>query len=355
MKDKIKINEFKNSVDYTKYILIVAGTRPEELKTFGLVETLEKNSIPVLYAFTGQHKNMVDRRRYDFLFNINDDKELNRLDSIVIGNINNFGRFFYKHPYITHVLVQGDTTSVLAVALSAFHHGIKVIHLEAGLRTYDKQNPYPEETNRRIVSAIADIHLCPTELSKKNLENELIGGVKYIVGNTVLDNLHSYKEKCEYMNKVLVTMHRRENHHWMAEWFIEIDKLAEIHLDLEFIFPLHPNPNVQKHRHLLKNVKVVEPMSHEDLLNLLVKTKMVITDSGGIQEECSFFNKKCLTCRKVTERPEAIGQSTFMVEKPEDLMTIFNDNIVSCVIDYECPFGDGKTAEKIMKILKEIL
>ena len=348
-------NGFKNSIDYTKCILIVAGTRPEELKTFGLVQALEKNSIPVLYAFTGQHKNIVNRRKYDFLYNIKDDKELNRLDSIVSKSIINFGRFFHKHPYITYVLVQGDTTSALAVALSAFHHGIKVIHLEAGLRTYDKENPYPEEVNRRIISQIADIHLCPTEESKMNLENERILGDKYVVGNTVLDNLLPYKEKCEYTNKVLVTMHRRENHHWLDQWFIAIDLLAKYYSEYEFILPLHPNPNVQKHKDFLEYVKVIEPLPYDEMLELLIKTRLVITDSGGIQEECSFLNKKCLTCRKVTERPEAIGQSTFMVAKPKELIEIFMKHIDNYEINYNCPFGDGHSAEKIMKILKEIM
>ena len=347
-------NGFKNTVDYRKCILIIVGTRPEEIKTIKLVELLEKNSIPVLYIFTGQHKNLINRHKYDFLFNIKDKIELNRLDSIVIGNIDNFGRFFYKHPYIKHVLVQGDTTSVLAVALSAFNHGIKVIHLEAGLRTYDKENPYPEEINRRIISQIADIHLCPTKLSRENLENERILGDKYVVGNTVLDNLLPYKKKCEYTNKILVTMHRRENHHWLDQWFNQINVLAIMYPDYEFILPIHPNPNVRKHRNCLTNVTVIDSLPYEEMLDLLVKTRLVITDSGGIQEECSFFNKKCLTCRKVTERPEAIGQSTFIVKSPNKLVEIFNRHINNYEIDYECPFGDGHSAEEIMRILKEI-
>ena len=348
-------NEFKNFVDYTKCILVVAGTRPEELKTFGLVQTLEKNSIPVLYAFTGQHKNIVNRYKYDFLYNIKDDKELNRLDSIVSGNINNFGRFFYKHPYITHVIVQGDTTSALAVALSAFHHGIKVIHLEAGLRTYNRQNPYPEESNRQLISRIANIHLCPTELAKQNLINEKVNGDIYVVGNTVIDNLLPYKDKCEYTNKILVTLHRRENHHWMDQWFTELEKLAREYPQYSFILPIHPNPNVQKWKHLLKNVVVIDPLPYEEMLDLLVKCRLVITDSGGLQEESCFFNKKCLTCRIVTERPEAIGLSTFMVNNPSELTGVFMKHIDDYKIDVECPFGDGHAAERIMKILKELI
>lgn len=347
-------NEFKNSVDYTKCILIIAGTRPEELKTFGLVQTLEKNSIPVLYAFTGQHKNIINKYKYDFLFNIKDNKELNRLDSIVSGNINNFGRFLNKHPYITHVMVQGDTTSALAVALSAFHHGVKVIHLEAGLRTYDRDNPYPEEINRRIISQIADVHLCPTELAKQNLLNERIDEDIYVVGNTVIDNLLPYKDKCTYSNKILVTLHRRENHYLIKEWFTELEKLATTYPEYEFILPMHPNPNVQKWKHLLNNVVVIDPLPYEKMLDLLVQAKLVITDSGGLQEEACFFNKKCLTCRVVTERPEAIGLSTFMVQFSTDLIPTFQFHHCDPEIDVECPFGDGHAAEKIMEILKDL-
>jgi len=334
-------------------ILLAYGTRPEYIKIKPLIKLFDENNFKYKTLFTGQHSDLLKELQPDYEAQIIDGE--NRLDSILTSIPYSLHNVLKLYSQITHVLVQGDTTSVLAVALSAFHHGIKVIHLEAGLRTYDNANPYPEEQNRRLVSQITDIHLCPTELSRNNLENERILGEKFVVGNTVLDNLLQYKEKCEYTNKVLITMHRRENHHWMSEWFEEINKLAEMHQDLEFIIPLHPNPNVQKHRNLLKNVKVIDPMSHEELLELLVKTKLVITDSGGIQEECSFFNKKCLTCRKITERPEAIGQSTFMIESPDKLKKIFNDNIIDSKIDYICPFGNGNSAEIIFKILKEII
>lgn len=333
-------------------ILFAYGTRPEYIKIKSILHEFDMNNVSYKVLFTGQHLQIADFG-YDYTINIEDGE--NRLDSIVQSTMNRLTSILRLEPKIKHVLVQGDTTSVLAVALSAFHHGLKVIHLEAGLRTYDNKNPYPEEQNRRLVSQITDIHLCPTERSKANLEDERILGEKYIVGNTVLDNLVGYKEQCEYTDRVLITMHRRENHHWMDRWFKEIDKLAEVHSELEFIIPLHPNPNVQKHRHLLKNVNVVEPMSHEELLNLLVKTKIVITDSGGIQEECSFFNKICLTCRKVTERPEAIGQSTYTVKNPEELEQRFEMFIPKYNINYECPFGDGHSAEKIFEILKNLI
>jgi len=128
---------------------------------------------------------------------------------------------------------------------------------------------------------------------------------------------------------------------------------AKEHSEYEFILPIHPNPDVQKHKHLLTHINVINPLPYDEMLNLLVKTRLVITDSGGLQEECSFFNKKCLTCRVVTERPEAIEQSTFMVLEPKFLKKMFEEHINNFQINYECPFGDGHSAEKIMKILKQ--
>jgi UDP-N-acetylglucosamine 2-epimerase len=298
--------------------------------------------------FTGQHKDIV-KETASFNLDMKYYGE-NRLDNIIQNCMNLPDEWFEG---ITQVLVQGDTTSVTGLALAAMHRKISVIHLEAGLRTYDTENPFPEENNRRIVSTIAKIHLCPTELNKTNLENEMILGDIHVVGNTVLDNLLPYKKKCEYTNKVLVTLHRRENHDLIEEWFSEINNLSLIYPDLEFILPIHPNPNVQKYKHLLTNVKVIEPLQHEELLELLVKTKMVITDSGGLQEECSFFNKKCLVCREITERPESINLTSFMVKKPEHLKDKFDYEIKNYETNFESPYGDGTSAKKIIKILKK--
>lgn len=332
-------------------ILLAYGTRPEYIKIKPLVDKFNTEGFPYKTLFTGQHTDLVNDLKPDYTIDIKNG--LNRLDSI-IQSVMNVLPNIKQDDGITHVLVQGDTASVLAVALSAFNNGIKVIHLEAGLRTYNNDNPYPEEQYRRLVSQITDIHLCPTMMSRNNLENERILGMKYVVGNTVLDNLVSYKDECEYTNKILVTLHRRENHEQMDKWFIEVDKLAEKYPEYEFILPIHPNPNVQKHRNLLKHVNVIDPLPYDELLNLLVKTRLVITDSGGLQEECSFFNKKCLTCRKVTERPEAVGESTIMVSSPEDLYGLFIFHINEYEIDYKCPFGNGNSSDKIMKILKEL-
>ncbi len=336
-------------------LLIVYGTRPEYLKCKPLIDELTKNGINHKVLFTGQQ---IDLAKFPWDWHLQIKDGLNRLDSIVESLVNKLQAIINQDGFenITHVLVQGDTTTALVMALSAFHHRLKVIHLEAGLRTYDKQNPYPEEINRRIISQIADIHLCPTEQNKHNLFNEISYSENvFVVGNTVIDNLLKYKDKCEYTNKILITLHRRENHDIMDRWFIEIDKLAEKHPEYEFILPIHPNPNVQKHKELLKHINVINPLPYDEMLNLLVKTRLVITDSGGLQEECSFFNKICLTCRSTTERPEAIGQSTVMVSSPDVLVNIFNLFHNQYEIDYICPFGDGHSAEKIYDILKDIL
>ena len=331
-------------------ILLTYGTRPEFIKIKPLIDEMEKEKIPFRILFTGQHKTISNGRFDYYLTGL--DYGTNRLDSIIM-NCMNIPDEFLKD--IKYILVQGDTTSVTGLALSALHRQIPVIHLEAGLRTYDTENPYPEENNRRIVSTIAKIHLCPTELNRQNLESEHTLGDIYVVGNTVLDNLIHYKDKCEYTNKVLVTLHRRENHDQIDVWFNEINNLAKENPELEFILPIHPNPNVLKYKDILTDVSVIDPLTHSDLLDLLVKTKMVITDSGGIQEECSFFNKKCLVCRKITERPESIGLSSFLINEPIDLKTCFDSQIKTYQIDVESPYGDGKASKKIIEIFKQIL
>jgi UDP-N-acetylglucosamine 2-epimerase (non-hydrolysing) len=331
-------------------ILLAFGTVPEYIKLKPLIYMFDSNNVPHKTLFTGQHSDLLKNNKTDYRINIIDGE--NRLDCI-IKSIMDTSIFDDKE--ISYVVVQGDTTSALAVALSAFHHDVKVIHLEAGLRTYDKSNPFPEEINRRIISQLATIHLCPTNLSANNLYNEHVD-IKdvFVVGNTVIDNLLPYKDKCEYTNKILVTLHRRENHHWMDKWFIEIDKLAVQYPEYEFIVPIHPNPNVIKHKELLKHTTIIDRLPYDEMLDLLVKTKLVITDSGGLQEECSFLNKKCLTCRKITERPEAVGQSSFIVKSPTALKEMFDKHVNNYEISYDCPFGDGHSAEKIFEILKKL-
>jgi UDP-N-acetylglucosamine 2-epimerase len=260
----------------------------------------------------------------------------------------NNNRFFED---VDSVLVQGDTTSAFAVALAAFHRKIKIIHLEAGLRTFNKDHPYPEEFNRRAISCMADIHLSPTDLCTEHLKKESVDGKIFTVGNTVLDNLVGITP--EYTNTVVVTMHRRENHEKIPEWFAAFDKLARDNPEFEFILPIHPNPNVQKHAHLLERVSVVDPMKYGDFLKLLASSYMVITDSGGLQEESSFLNKKVIVCRKITERPESVGKHSFMCGEPKDLKGLFYSLKNNYEVDLECPYGDGRSSERIVNYLKE--
>ena len=323
-------------------ILISFGTRPEYIKIKPLL-TAFKGKIPYRLLFTGQHVDLLNSLQED-LTRLKVESGINRLDSIVAAVMNNDEIF----KDIDAVLVQGDTTSVLAVALAAFHRKIKIIHLEAGLRTYNKEHPYPEEFNRRAVSCMADINLCPTEESLNNLVKESAPGRAYLVGNTVLDNLVHIQP--EYKNHVVVTMHRRENHALMAKWFGELDRLAQENPELEFVLPIHPNPNVQKHRHLLKHVTVIEPQAYGDFLQLLSTCFLVITDSGGLQEESSFFKKKCIVCREKTERVEGMGTFSFMTSADE-LNNLFYILKADHVPIGECPYGDGHSAARITDIL----
>lgn len=329
-------------------ILLTYGTRPEYIKIKPLINEMVKLNLPFKTLCTGQHKDIVSKDA-DFILEMKEYGD-NRLDNIIQNCMNMPSEWFEG---IKYILVQGDTTSVTGLALTALHRKIKVIHLEAGLRSYDTNNPYPEENNRKIVSTIADIHLCPTELNKENLIKENISEEKiFVVGNTGLDNLVELKEKNEYKNIILITLHRRENHDTISEWFNEINNLAEEHSDYQFILPIHPNPNVQKYKGILTNVSIVDPLSHDDLLKILIKSKLVITDSGGLQEECSFLDKKCLVCRKVTERPESVGITSFLIQEPKELPKYFNYHINRYdTIVGNCPFGDGFSAKRICEIL----
>lgn len=322
-------------------ILIAYGTRPEYIKIKPIIDNLR---IPFKVLFTGQHKDLL-KEKYDYGITIIDGN--NRLDSIVQSCMN-------KDIFdgITHVLVQGDTTTVLAISLAAFHRGIKIIHLESGLRTWDRQNPYPEETNRQIVSSMTDIHLCPTEQNKANILQEKRQGIIHVVGNTVLDSID--KSGCVYEDNILVTLHRRENHHWIDKFFFEIDKLAKEYKNLNFVLPIHPNPNVYKYKGSMKYVNVTEPMTRDNLLCFLKKCKLVISDSGGIQEECSYLNKKVIVCRKVTERPESLGVHSFICDNPSNLSDMFHRMINNYKVDASCPYGDGKSTEKIINILHNL-
>lgn len=326
-------------------ILICLGTRPEWLKIKPLIKLLDKKNYDLF--FTGQHEDLL--KDIDFDYNVEVTKNNNRLDDIISSCMINFPSKKYDY-----TLVQGDTGSALGCALASYNRKIKIIHLESGLRTYDLDNPYPEESYRQIISRISSINLCPTDVSYNNLINEKVSGKSYIVGNTVLDNLIDLKENSNYGNDVLITLHRRENHEIMDKWFLELNDISNDHPSLNFILPIHPNPNVQKHKVILnQTIKVIDPLSHSDLIGTLLNCKFVITDSGGIQEEATFLNKKSIVCRKTTERPEGLSTGhLFLCDEPKDLKELVYIINNDYYINNECPYGDGKSSKKIIEILK---
>lgn len=323
--------------------LICFGTRPEYIKVKSLIDNLKN----VKTCFTGQHKDLLNNINTDFCLNIKEETN-NRLNNIIINTLLDSTIF----ENIKYVIVQGDTTSALSIALSAFNNKIRVIHLEAGLRTYNIQDPYPEELNRQLISRIANIHLCPTELNKQNLIKEGITENIYVTGNTGLDNID--KKNVFYGNKIIITLHRRDNHDIMNKWFDIIEFLAKTHDYLEFILPIHPNPNIQKHRNILNKVIVIDPVNHIEMINLLKECKFIISDSGGIQEEASFLNKRIIICRKYTERPEVLETHGILCDSPDKLENIFNDININYIVDKYCPFGDGKSYKNVINILENV-
>jgi UDP-N-acetylglucosamine 2-epimerase (non-hydrolysing) len=325
-------------------ILLCFGTRPEWLKIKPLITIMDRSEYKLL--FTGQHPDLLQNVEVDYKININDSD--NRLDSIISDCMLQFpnGEF-------GSVLVQGDTGSAFGCALAAFNRQLKIYYLEAGLRSGDLQHPYPEEGYRQMIARIADVNLAPTQLSANNLIKEKVHGKSYVVGNSVLDNLVDFGDPT-YENFVLITLHRRENHYWMDKWFTELNDLAIANPELEFILPIHPNPMVQKWKHLLTNVSVVEPMEHTDMIYHIKKCRFIISDSGGLQEEGSFFNKKVIVCRTTTERPEGLYTGHLhLCKTPNDLKDLFGKVNNNPYISENCPYGDGDTAIKVLNILRD--
>ena len=323
-----------------KELLICFGTRPEWLKVKPLLKEIDNYKL----LFTGQHSDLLKDIKVDYRIEIGD--KTNRLDQIISDCLMQFPEGDFD------VLVHGDTVSAFACALAAFSRKLKIIHLEAGLRSYDLKQPYPEEGYRQMISRIADINFPPTSISAQNLFNEKTDGMSYVVGNSVLDNLIEYKDQCEYTDKVLVTLHRWENHHWMDEWFKELNEVAKKYSNLEFTIPLHHNPAVRKHKHLLTDVNIVPALPHNEMLELMSKCKFIISDSGGLQEEGAFLNKKVIVCRDVTERPEGIytGHLT-LCKQPSDLMSAVDEINRNYIIKKDSPYGKGDTAKRVKRIL----
>lgn len=324
-------------------ILICFGTRPEWLKLEPLTKVLSNYQL----LFTGQHIDLLKDINVDYSINIGD--KTNRLDQIISDCLTQFPEGDFDS-----VMVHGDTVSALACALAAYNRKKKVIYIEAGLRSYDLKQPYPEEGYRQMISRISDINFAPTFVSAFNLVQEKVKGKTHTVGNSVLDNLLPYKDQTSYGDKILVTLHRWENHGWMDKWFREVNELAKAYPDLEFIIPLHHHPEVRKHKDLLTNVTISAPLPHKELIEIMIQSKLIITDSGGLQEEGTFLSKKIIVCRDVTERPEGIKTGHLhLCHYPEQLQELFGKLIDNYYIDTKCPYGSGDTSIKIKNILEK--
>lgn len=343
-------------------ILIAYGTRPEIIKLFPVVRELQRNGIAFKTLFTGQQtdlysdvKDLLPAPDYTFAQYFTGAGKHNTLTNSFIKICSAAEELFTAHKFGT-VVVQGDTTTAWALALVGFYNKIRVAHVEAGLRTFDLDNPFPEEANRALIGQIAAINFAPTRGAESNLEKSGAKNI-HLVGNTVVDAVNIIKKEYALTdippsNNVLVTLHRRENHEIMDALFDELNRVATGYPHLNLVLPIHPNPNVRKHKDRLSaaNIKIIEPVGYLEMLKLIVASPFIITDSGGLQEESSCFNKKVLIVRETTERPEIlevglgrlVGREIFAhigwaMQQPEAIIA--------------SPFGDGDAAEKIVRIL----
>lgn len=378
--------------------MLVFGTRPEAIKMCPLVKEFQKhkNIFKTIVCVTGQHREMLDQVLR--IFEVTPDYDLNimrqgqDLTDITARVLLGMREVFLDcRPDI--VLVHGDTTTSTAGALAAFYAQIPVGHVEAGLRTNNIYSPWPEEMNRQITSRITTYNFSPTKLSEKNLQNENVQGKIYVTGNTVIDALQMVVEKLETDSLlreeqekvlleagydihrlddghklVLITGHRREN---FGEGFISMvtamKDLSEKYPDVDFVYPMHLNPNVRKPIHEVfgenltrSNFFFIEPLQYLEFVHLMSHAYIVLTDSGGIQEEAPGLGKPVLVMRETTERPEALDSGTVRLVGA-DYSKILHD--VSVLLDNEevyrtmsqalNPYGDGKACERIVRILSD--
>lgn len=337
--------------------LICFGTRPEIIKLFPLILEFKSQNIPFKTLFSGQHKDLEKSvsnliPNYDFHLSV---MVKNQPLSLLVANILTQSEPILSDHNFSHIIIQGDTASSYALSLSAFFHKIKIIHIEAGLRTYHKYEPFPEEINRTMISHIGDVHFVPTVLAQKNLLDENINHQHiHIVGNTIIDALRIMNIKSHKSNLVIVTLHRRENRNKLQYLMNQINDVSFKHPSLKFIIIKHPSIHNNQYRlYLNDSIKIIEPLPYLNFIKLLAECKFVISDSGGIQEEVTYLKKKILICRNVTERPEVIdcGFGKLVGEN-------IKDNIkwaMASLKEYkENPFGDGYSCQKIVKILKTL-
>lgn len=360
-------------------ITVVYGTRPEIIKLAPVIRELNKyNSLIIQLVNTGQHLEMVQEAekmlglKGDFRFNIMKKKQT--LNDILINVLSHMTKYVEEEkPDI--VVVQGDTTTVLAAGICCFNLGIRLAHVEAGLRSNDLSQPFPEEFNRRVISIFAEYNFVPTERSKKNLLKEGVNSNKiYLTGNTIVDAVNWTIENYSISGNnqpgsrnILITAHRRENHGLGMENICKaVLNISSRYPDITFNWPVHPNPNVRDIVHLklkgLPNVRLMEPLNYPDLIQLMHQSWLIWTDSGGIQEEATALKKPVLILRELTERPEVVD-SGFGIIVGTDIAKIvtatenllLNPKKYNKMISGPNPFGDGTAAKQIAEILCKAL
>ena len=354
--------------------MVVFGTRPEAIKVVPVIKELEarKETNPIV-CVTAQHREMLDQILQEF--DIQADYDLNimqqgqTLAGITTKALVGLEKII-KEVKPDIVLVHGDTTTTFAGALAAFYNGTTIGHLEAGLRTYNKFSPYPEEMNRQMVSVLADMHFAPTEESRQNLLREAKKKNIYVTGNTAIDALkltikEDYKNsKIDDFNKneriILLTSHRRENIGTpMENIFKAVKKIAEEYEDVKVIYPVHKNPKVREivNRILAGNprIKLIEPLDVIDFHNLMNKSYLILTDSGGIQEEAPSLGKPVLVLRDTTERPEGVQKGTLKLvgTNEEEIykqtkLLLDNKEEYNKMAKATNPYGDGFASKKIV-------
>jgi UDP-N-acetylglucosamine 2-epimerase len=325
-------------------ISIFYGTRPEYIKLYKLYQSIKNMHWSVELVQIQQHTDLIQGCYYDRIFCLNK-KTSNRLNDVLVNCLSD-GVVTEKTKY---VVVQGDTATTFGIALNAFNNRIPVIHIEAGLRTYDKENPFPEESYRKAISGMADVHFCVSELNAQSLKNEGVCNSIFVVGNTVLDNLDN--KNVHYGNIVPITLHRRENKDKIESFLSTIDVLAKSLHNLKFIYVMHPSVSLSKK---YDHVTLIPPQKYEDMVNLLKEARYVITDSGGIQEEASFFKKKTIVCRKTTERTEGLGVFSFKYENLDNLSKLICQFSSDFKVNADCPYGDGFAIKKILTHMKDL-
>ncbi|MCL4530722.1 MAG: UDP-N-acetylglucosamine 2-epimerase (non-hydrolyzing) [Chloroflexi bacterium] len=362
-------------------ILSVFGTRPEAVKMAPVVRTLtQTQSIESRVCVTAQHRQMLDQVLD--LFNIKPDYDLDLMRDDQTLPALSAAIFTHLDPVLEKfkpdwVLVQGDTTTVAITALLSYYRRIRVGHVEAGLRTHDKWQPFPEEINRRVAGVTADLHFAPTEWARKNLlrentpeqaivvtGNPVIDALKFVGERPLPDEIKQLLEKLKIGGQrlILVTAHRRENFGEPLEAICLALKELASRGDVEIVYPVHLNPNVQKPAHrILKDVPhvtLLPPLDYLPLVHLMKRSTLILTDSGGIQEEAPTFGVPVLVLREVTERPEGVEAGTLKLVGTdagrivEEATRLLDDpSAYAAMARAANPFGDGHAAEKIVRAL----